>query len=42
MGQMNPFILYGYKPEEYFCDRKQETAELQKLIDNGNHVALIT
>ncbi len=21
----NPFILYGYESEEYFCDRKEET-----------------
>ena len=41
MGLINPFILYGYESEEYFCDRQQETAELQRLIDNGNHVALM-
>jgi len=37
----NPFILYGYESEEYFCDRKQETAELKRLLTNGNNVALI-
>jgi len=37
----NPFILYGYESEKYFCDRKTETAELKRLIANGNNVALI-
>lgn len=37
----NPFILYGYESEKYFCDRKEETQELLKLLENGNHVALI-
>lgn len=37
----NPFILYGYESEKYFCDRKQETRELKQLVENGNNVALI-
>ncbi|MBQ9222792.1 MAG: AAA-like domain-containing protein [Prevotella sp.] len=37
----NPFILYGYESEEYFCDRKSETESLFNLIKNGNNVALI-
>ncbi|MBP3252584.1 MAG: ATPase [Prevotella sp.] len=37
----NPFILYGYESEKYFCDRVQETAELKRLLTNGNNVALI-
>lgn len=37
----NPFILYGYESEEYFCDRKDETSQLLRLIENGNNVALI-
>ena len=24
----NPFILYGYESEPYFCDRKEETEQL--------------
>jgi len=24
----NPFVLFGYAGEEYFCDREQETKEL--------------
>ena len=37
----NPFILYGYESEEYFCDRREETKQLLQLIENGNNVALI-
>lgn len=37
----NPFILYGYESEAYFCDRKNETEQLFRLIENGNNVALI-
>jgi len=37
----NPFILYGYESEEYFCDRKEETRQLIQLLENGNNVALI-
>ena len=37
----NPFILYGYESEKYFCDREAETAELKRLLTNGNNVALI-
>lgn len=37
----NPFILYGYESEEYFCDRKKETEQLYSLVRNGNNVALI-
>ena len=36
----NPFILTPYVPEEYFCDRKEETAQLCKHIENGRNVAL--
>ena len=37
----NPFILYGYESEKYFCDRKEETRQLLQSIENGNNVALI-
>lgn len=37
----NPFILYGYESEDYFCDRKEETSQLIQLLENGNNVALI-
>lgn len=39
---INPFITYGYESAEYFCDRKQETTTIIRLLTNGNHVALIS
>lgn len=39
---LNPFITRGYAGREYFCDRKQETAELTRLLLNGNNVFLIS
>lgn len=27
----NPFVIYGYKGAEYFCDRKKETKTMWKL-----------
>lgn len=38
----NPFLTYGYAGSEYFCDRKTETERLITLLENGNHVALIS
>ena len=38
----NPFITYGYESADYFCDRKEETHQLVRLLTNGNHVALIS
>ena len=38
----NPFITSGYEGPEYFCDRQKETAELTKLIKNGNNVVLMS
>ena len=28
----NPFLTYGYAGPEYFCDRKQETAENGDIV----------
>lgn len=39
---LNPFITFGYESSEYFCDRRNETATLTRLLTNGNHVALIS
>ena len=39
---VNPFITTGYAGAEYFCDREQETADLTRLLVNGNNVALIS
>lgn len=38
----NPFLTYGYAGPEYFCDRKEETKRLLTLLENGNHVALMS
>lgn len=42
MAKINPFITSGYRSEEYFCDRTEETSLLIKQIDNGNNIALIS
>ena len=36
----NPFIITPIVPDEFFCDRKDETAQLCKHICNGRNVAL--
>lgn len=41
-AKTNPFITYGYESEEYFCDRRKESAKLTRLLTNGNNVALIS
>ena len=38
----NPFLTYGYQGAEYFCDRIEETKRLTNLLENDNHVALIS
>ena len=38
----NPFVIAGYIPEEYFCDRKEETKLLTKYLYNDNNVVLIS
>lgn len=38
----NPFIVGKYLSDAYFCDRVEETAFLQKQIENGRDVALIS
>lgn len=42
MLERNPFITKGYAGPEFFCDRKQETADLTKYLTNGNNIALIS
>lgn len=36
----NPFVIYGYKGPEYFCDRRKETQKLISALDNGRNVVL--
>ncbi len=38
----NPFVTTGYAGAEYFCDRESETADLIRLLTNGNNVALVS
>lgn len=40
--QVNPFVVGRYVSDRYFCDRKDETAQLLKHIWNGRNVALIS
>lgn len=39
---INPFITTGYAGATYFCDREQETADITRMLVNGNNVALIS
>ena len=39
---INPFITTGYAGAAYFCDRGQETADITRMLVNGNNVALIS
>ena len=43
MGQLrNPFVIYGYKGAEYFCDRKNETKTICTALSNERNVVLIS
>lgn len=37
----NPFVVYGYKGTEYFCDRKNETSKIVSALYNERNVTLI-
>lgn len=36
----NPFLISGYSGPDFFCDREDETARLNRYIRNKNHVTL--
>ena len=38
----NPFILSPHTPVRYFCDRKTETDEIIKYLENGSNITLIS
>lgn len=38
----NPFVIYGYKGAEYFCDREQETKTMLSALHNERNVVLIS
>lgn len=37
----NPFVTYGYKGAEYFCDRQVETHKISEALENERNVTLI-
>jgi len=37
----NPFVYQGYKGEDYFCDRKEETKNIISALNNGRNLTLI-
>ena len=37
----NPFVVYGYKGPEYFCDREAETEKLMSTLHGERNVTLI-
>lgn len=37
----NPFVVYGYKGPEYFCDREEETEKLVAALENERNVTLV-
>ncbi len=34
----NPFVIYGYKGTDYFCDRKKETKQIMQALLNERNV----
>lgn len=38
----NPFIISGKVERKYFCDRKEESEELIRLLVNGHNIVLIS
>ena len=42
MKLANPFLTAGYAGPEYFCDRKRETEELVRHLDNDRNTTLIS
>jgi len=40
-GLNNPFIVYGYKGPQYFCDRKEETEKIIKALHNERNITLV-
>ena len=38
----NPFLITGYKSQEFFCDRRIETGRLISAIENQRNITLIS
>uniref|UniRef100_UPI0025FCED1E ATP-binding protein n=1 Tax=Prevotella sp. TaxID=59823 RepID=UPI0025FCED1E len=37
----NPFVMYGYKGAEYFCDREKETEKMMTSLHNERNITLV-
>ncbi len=37
----NPFVVYGYKGPEYFCDRERETEKIMSSLHGERNVTLV-
>ena len=37
----NPFVIYGYKGAEYFCDREKETQTVISGLENERNITLL-
>ena len=37
----NPFVVYGYKGTEYFCDRQKETEKMISTLHNERNITLV-
>lgn len=37
----NPFVVYGYKSAEYFCDREAETSKMMSVLHGERNVTLV-
>ena len=37
----NPFVVYGYKGAEYFCDRLKETEKMISTLHNERNITLV-
>lgn len=37
----NPFVIYGYKGAEYFCDREKETEKMMTSLHNERNITLV-
>ena len=38
----NPFVVYGYKGPEYFCDRVAESNKISSTLRNERNVTLVS
>lgn len=38
----NPFVITGHIPEEYFCDRREESRRIIRTLTNGGNLCLIS